>query len=65
MLVEAKLSLSLGVVQTAYANGASTIHLKQALAAIGGRCQIACVATGVSFRESALLLGATLGSASP
>eukprot|EP00802_Teleaulax_amphioxeia_P013720 Tamp_13774.p1 GENE.Tamp_13774~~Tamp_13774.p1 ORF type:complete len:549 (+),score=148.10 Tamp_13774:227-1648(+) len=48
-LVAAKLSLSLGVVQTAYANGASTIFLKKALAEVGGSWDIASVATGVKY----------------
>jgi len=49
MLVKANLTLSLGVVQTAYANGASTIYLKKALAEVGGKWEIACVATGVKY----------------
>jgi len=37
------------VVQTAYANGSSTLYLKKALAEIGGKWEIACVATGVKY----------------
>ena len=55
MLVAVDLRLSLGVVQTAYANGASTVFLKQTLASMGCSWDIATVATGVA---SALLYGA-------
>ena len=47
MLVAVDLRLSLGVVQTAYANGASTVFLKQTLASMGCSWDIATVATGV------------------
>jgi len=37
------------VVQTAYANGSSTLYLKKVLAEIGGKWEISCVATGVKY----------------
>jgi phosphomannomutase len=38
-----------GIVQTAYANGASTQHIRQSL----GACEVACTATGVKHLHAA------------